>query len=432
MKSFIPVASDSHFPIQNLPYGIFRHKSGGEPRAGAAIGEFVLDLSALDSNGFFKGTAISGKNVFSQSTLNSFMALGKHVWKEVRGVIQNSLLEDNPELRSNESLRQAALLRMSDVEMCMPADIKDYTDFYSSREHAENVGTMFRGKENALMPNWLHLPVAYHGRASSLIISGTGIHRPKGQIKNESESMPKFSPSAALDFELEMGLIIGTGNRLSEPIDINNSLDHVFGMVLVNDWSARDIQKWEYVPLGPFLGKNFATSISPWIVTMDALEPFRTAGPRQNPQPLPYLKCDRDCSYDIQLEVYLQTAKSKSSARICVSNFKYLYWNICQQIAHHTVNGCNLQTGDLLASGTISGPDPSSYGSMLELTWNGKDPLKLPGGEERKFLEDGDAVSMNAFCQGSGFRIGFGEVTGKILPASSRGHSERSEESPRS
>ncbi len=417
MKSFIPVASDSHFPIQNLPYGIFRPKSGGEPRAGVAIGEFVLDLSVLDSNGLFKDTAISGNNVFSQSTLNSFMALGKNVWKEVRAEIQNSLLEDNPELRSNESLRQAALLRMSDVQTCLPVDIKNYTDFYSSREHAENVGTMFRGKENALMPNWLHLPVAYHGRASSIVISATGIHRPKGQIKNENESMPKFSPSAALDFELEMGLIIGAGNRLSESIDINNSLDHVFGMVLVNDWSARDIQKWEYVPLGPFLGKNFATSVSPWIVTMDALEPFRIAGPEQNPEPLPYLKCDGDCSYDIQLEVFLQTAKLKSRAKVCTSNFKNLYWNICQQIAHHTVNGCNLQTGDLLASGTISGPDPSSLGSMLELTWNGQNPLRLPGGEERKFLEDGDTVSMTAFCQGNGYRIGFGEVTGKILPA---------------
>jgi fumarylacetoacetase len=267
------------------------------------------------------------------------------------------------------------------------------------------------------MPNWLHLPVAYHGRASSIVTSGTGIHRPKGQIKNENDSVPKFSSSTALDFELEMGLIIGTGNGLSEPIEINNSLNHVFGMVLVNDWSARDIQKWEYVPLGPFLGKNFATSISPWIVTMDALEPFRTAGPKQNPEPLPYLKCKQDCSYNIQLEVNLQSSKQKSPAKICTSNFKYLYWNICQQIAHHTVNGCNLQTGDLLASGTISGHDPSSYGSMLELTWNGKNPLKLPGGEERKFLEDGDTVSMTAFCLGNGYRIGFGEVTGKILPA---------------
>jgi fumarylacetoacetase len=417
LKSFIPVSPDSHFPIQNLPYGIFRHKSGGEPRAGIAIGEMVLDLSVLDSNGLFNETQVVGKNVFSQNTLNSFMSLGKNTWKEIRAVVQNLLLEDNPVLRNNKSLREKSFVRIEDVQFCLPVGIGDYTDFYSSKEHAVNVGTMFRGKDNALMPNWLHLPVAYHGRASSIVTSGTDIHRPKGQIKEDNEPEPTFGPSRMLDFELETGIIIGSGNKLSDPIKINEAFDHVFGMVIVNDWSARDIQKWEYVPLGPFLGKNFATSISPWVVTMDALEPFRTAGPAQNPEPMPYLKCKENCSYNINLEVFLQTSKLSPPAKICTSNFNYLYWNICQQIAHHTVNGCNLKTGDLLASGTISGPEPSSYGSMLELTWNGKNPLKLPDGEHRKFLEDGDSVTMTAFCKGEGFRVGFGEVTGKILPA---------------
>jgi fumarylacetoacetase len=417
LKSFIPVSPDSHFPIQNLPYGIFSPKSVGKRRAGVAIGEMVLDLSVLDSNGFFNQTSAAGKNVFSQSSLNSFMSLGKNAWKELRAVIQNLLLEDNPTLRDNRPLIEKAFVKWSDVQMYLPVEIGDYTDFYSSKEHAENVGTMFRGKENALMPNWLHLPVAYHGRASSIVISGTNIRRPKGQTKDDKEPKPKFGASKMLDFELEMGLIIGNGNELGKPIDVNKVLDHVFGMVIVNDWSARDIQKWEYVPLGPFLGKNFATSISPWIVTMDALESFKTTGPVQNPEPLPYLKCKEKCSYNINLEVYLQSSNSNSPAKICTSNFNYLYWNICQQIAHHTVNGCNLKVGDLLASGTISGREPSSYGSMLELTWNGKNPLKIPGGEIRSFLEDGDEISMTAFGQGNGYRIGFGEVRGKILPA---------------
>jgi len=304
---------------------------------------------------------------------------------------------------------------MSGAELLIPVDIPDYTDFYSSREHAENVGTMFRGKENALNPNWLHLPVAYHGRASSVMVSGTDVHRPSGQTKYNNSPFPAFGPAKMLDFELEIGVIISTGNKLGESIRADDAMEHIFGMLIVNDWSARDIQKWEYVPLGPFLGKNFATSISPWIVTMDALEPFRTKGPEQNPEPLPYLRCSEACSYDITLEVYLHTSKLKS--KLCTSNFKYLYWNLCQQIAHHTVNGCNLRTGDLLASGTISGPNPSSFGSMLELSWNGKNTVKLPGNEERAFLKDGDTVTMTAYCQGDNYRIGFGEVTGTILPA---------------
>jgi fumarylacetoacetase len=306
---------------------------------------------------------------------------------------------------------------MDQVEMLLPVEIGDYTDFYSSKEHATNVGIMFRGKDNALMPNWVHLPVAYHGRSSSIVISGTSIHRPKGQTKADSEANASLGPSRQLDFELEMGFFIGGGNNLSEPIPIDKAYDHIFGMVLVNDWSARDIQKWEYVPLGPFLGKNFSTSISPWVVTMEALEPFRIAGPEQNPEPLPYLKFQGSHAYDINLDVYLETGNMTEPYKISQSNFKYLYWNILQQLAHHTVNGCNLRTGDLLASGTISGPAPDSYGSMLELAWKGEKPIKLSAGEERKFLEDGDTVIMTGYSQGDGYRVGFGEVTGKILPA---------------
>jgi fumarylacetoacetase len=297
-------------------------------------------------------------------------------------------------------------------------EIGDYTDFYSSREHATNVGIMFRGKENALMSNWLHLPVAYHGRSSSIVVSGTDIHRPCGQTKADGADQPDFGPSRSLDFELEMGCFIGPGNELGEPIPIARAADHVFGMVLVNDWSARDIQKWEYVPLGPFLGKNFGTSISPWVVPMLALEPFRTAGPNQDPVPLPYLQSKGDWAVDIHLEAYLQSPTMEKAHRICATNFKHLYWNIGQQVAHHTVNGCNLQTGDLLASGTISGPTPDSYGSLLELAWKGTKPIALPNGDMRSFLQDGDRLTITGWCQGSGYRVGFGEVTGKILPAS--------------
>jgi fumarylacetoacetase len=299
----------------------------------------------------------------------------------------------------------------------MPCLIPNYTDFYSSREHATNVGIMMRGADNALMPNWLHLPVAYHGRASSIVISGTDIVRPHGQTKADDAAAPTFGPSRSLDFELELGLLIGQGNDLGKPISTAQAPEHVFGMVLVNDWSARDVQKWEYQPLGPFLAKNFATSISPWVVTLDALEPFRIAGPKQDPEPLPYLRCQGNWSYDIQLEIWLQTAKMSAPVKISATNAKYLYWNICQQIAHHTVNGCNLQTGDLLASGTISGPTPDSLGSMLELAWKGTRPIQLPNGETRVFLQDGDRVTMTGYCQGDGYRIGFGEVTGTVLPA---------------
>ncbi|MEO8210251.1 MAG: fumarylacetoacetase [bacterium] len=416
-RAFIEVKSDSHFPIQNLPYGIFKNKKNPVARAGVAIGEFILDLSVIENKGFFNNTSIKDKKIFSSPSLNGFMALGKKAWKEVRNEIQNLLRADNPTLRDDEILRKESLISMNDAEMLMPVEIGDYTDFYSSKEHATNVGIMFRGKENALIPNWLHLPVAYHGRASSIVLSGTDIIRPKGQTKADDAELPSFGPSKLLDFELETGFFIGTGNNLGEPIPVEKADEHIFGMVLVNDWSARDIQKWEYVPLGPFLAKNFATSISPWVVTLEALEPFKTKRTEQNPKPLPYLQSKGDWVYDIKLEVGLKTEKMNENYIISKSNFKNLYWDICQQLAHHTITGCNMRTGDLLASGTISGQTKDSYGSLLELTWRGAEPIMLPDGEERKFLQDGDILTITGWCEGEGYKIGFGEVSGKILPA---------------
>lgn len=416
LKSFINVKPESHFPIQNLPYGIFKTKDKVSQRAGVAIGEYVLDLSLISSKGLLKCIS-DKKEIFSGKSLNEFMSLGKEKWHSVRIEIQDLLDERNPVLRDNEELKKECLINMSECEMCMPVEIGDYTDFYSSKEHATNVGIMFRGKENALMPNWLYLPVAYHGRSSSVVISGTEIIRPKGQTKDDDADMPVFGPSKLLDFELEMGFFIGTGNKLGEPIPVKNAADHIFGMVLVNDWSARDIQKWEYVPLGPFLAKNFATSVSPWVVTLEALEPFKAKRAKQDPEPLPYLRSSGEEAYDIKLDVSLKTVKSNKPYIISRSNFRNLYWDICQQLAHHTVTGCNMRTGDLLASGTISGPERDSCGSLLELTWKGTEPIKLPDGEERKFLLDGDTLIISGYCQGDGYIVGFGEVSGKILPA---------------
>jgi fumarylacetoacetase len=417
LRSFVPVLPTSPFPIQNLPFGIFRRRSEKRGSVGVAIGDNVLDLWLLDYHGLLDTPLLLKASVFHSNSLNELMSLGRDAWQEARSGISWLLRADNPTLRDYAWLRERALIPMSEVQMLLPAQIGDYTDFYSSREHASNVGTMLRGPENALMPNWLHLPVAYHGRASSIVVSGTDVARPRGQSKPADASAPIFGPSKSLDFELEMGMLIGPGNALGQPIPIQAAAEHIFGLVLVNDWSARDIQAWEYVPLGPFLAKNFATSISPWVVTLDALEPFRTAGPVQAPPPLPYLQSKGDWAYDIHLEVHLQTEKMDKPQRISVSNFKYLYWNMLQQLAHHTVNGCNLKPGDLLASGTISGPTPDSYGSMLELAWKGTKPVVLPNGEQRTFLQDGDRVTMTAWCQGDGYRVGFGEVTGKILPA---------------
>ena len=405
LRSFVEYTEDSNFPIQNLPYGIFEEQ--GNIRAGVRIGDLVLDLALLEKCGFFP----SLPELFNTGTLNPFLAMGRPAWTEVRKTVSRLLRDDEAELRDNSELRKKALIPAAEVAMHLPVAIGDYTDFYSSREHATNVGIMFRGKENALMPNWLHLPVAYHGRSSSVVLSGTPIRRPKGQVQIDSQENPVFTASSLLDFELEMGFFIGPGSELGHPIPVDSASDHIFGMVLVNDWSARDIQKWEYQPLGPFTAKNFATSISPWVVPLDALEPFRCNGPDQTPPPLPYLQTEGNLNYDIRLEVYLQ------NSRISSSNFKYMYWNINQQLAHHTITGCNVNPGDLMASGTISAPEEGGYGSLLELSWKGTKSIRLDNGDQRKFLQDGDTVTLTGWCQGRGYRVGFGEVTGKILPA---------------
>jgi len=418
LRSFIDVAPDSHFPIHNLPYGVFKTSASSSARIGVAIGDQVLDLSVLAEERLLSGGALGDGPVFREPTLNAFMALGRPAWTAARSALTTLLRNDEPTLRDNAGLRDAAFHLQSAVEMVLPAAIGDYTDFYSSREHATNIGIMLRGKDNALQPNWLHIPVGYHGRSSSVVISGTDVRRPKGQTKPADTDQPTFGPSRLMDFELEMGFFVGPGNTLGENIPIVSAPGHIFGMVLVNDWSARDIQAWEYVPLGPFLSKNFATSISPWVVTMDALEPFRCAGPEQtDPKPFPYLMCPDDRAYDIQLEVLLRSRKMDSPERIASSNLRYMYWNVCQQLAHHTINGCNAQPGDLYGSGTISGPEKHERGSMMELSWRGAETIHLPNGEERKFLADGDTVIMTGCCEKDGVRVGFGDVRGTLLPA---------------
>ncbi|MEY2497743.1 MAG: fumarylacetoacetase [Verrucomicrobiota bacterium] len=417
MKSFIEVAPDSHFPIQNLPFGIFKQRQDAA-RVGVAIGDFVLDLSVFEELGHFQTAEFQNRRVFSESALNTFLALGRPAWRKAREVIQHLLDAENPMLRDDAALRDRAFHPQKDVTMQLPARIGDYTDFYSSYHHAHNVGTMLRGPENALMPNWKWLPVAYHGRASSIVVSGADVRRPHGQTKPPTADAPSFGPSRSFDYELETAFFIGPGNALGEPIPIDRATDHIFGLVLMNDWSARDVQAWEYQPLGPFLAKNFCTSISPWVVTLDALEPFRKPLPPQDPEPLPYLQATNNFTYDIQLQAHLQTAAMGTPHVITRTNFQNLYWSIAQQLAHHTVNGCNLQPGDLLASGTISGATEESRGCMLELTWRGANPLTLPNGETRKWLEDGDSLSITGWAQGDGYRVGFGEVTGRVLPAS--------------
>jgi fumarylacetoacetase len=416
LRSFLPVPAESHFPIQNLPYGVFRPKGDSEPRIGVAIGELILDLGIVVEAGLL-GDVPRAWEVFTASELTPLFAAGRPTWQAARAAISRLLRADEPVLRDNTHVRDRALVPMTDVEMLLPTKIGDYTDFYSSKEHASNVGRMFRGPDKALLPNWLHVPIAYHGRASSIVISGTDLHRPGGQTNRDNAASPSFGPSQAVDFELELGYFIGPGNPLGQPIPIAEAGEHIFGFVLVNDWSARDIQQWEYVPLGPFLAKNFGTSISPWVVPFEALEPFRVTGPTLDPRPLPYLQSRGDWALDIHLEVTLQGARMDRPQRLCATNARYLYWNVSQQLAHHTVNGCNLRPGDLLATGTISGPTPDSFGSLLELAWKGTKPIPFPNGEQRTYLQDGDRVTMTGWCQGQGYRVGFGEVTGRVLPA---------------
>ncbi|XP_061101933.1 fumarylacetoacetase [Conger conger] len=414
--SFMKVDEQSDFSYHNLPYGVFSTPDNPRHRIGVAIGDQILDLSVVKS--LFSGPVLSGhQDVFDQATLNAFMGLGYEAWKEARVSLQTLLSANESVLRDDVSLRSRAFVHQSSAVMHLPAEIGDYTDFYSSRDHATNVGIMFRGKENALMPNWLRLPVGYHGRASSVVISGTPIRRPMGQMRPDPSQPPVFGPSKQLDIELEMAFLVGAGNRLGESIPIEHAHRHIFGMVLMNDWSARDIQSWEYVPLGPFLGKNFGTTISPWVVPMEALLPFAHPNAVQDPEPLPYLRHADAYTFNINLFVSLKGEAMKEAATITKSNFKYMYWTMKQQLAHHTVNGCNVRPGDLLASGTISGPDPESFGSMLELSWRGSKTIDLRGGETRTFLKDGDEVSITGYCEGNGFRVGFGTCTGRVLPA---------------
>ena len=418
LKSWVDSANstDCDFPIQNLPYGVFSTGAQEGPRVGVAIGDQVLDLSLLESERLIETG--SQEPVFARPALNAFMALGPDVWDRVRARLSGLLSQDEAALRDNAELQNKALTPLADATLHLPFEVKGYTDFYASREHATNVGRMFRGEENALMPNWLHLPVAYNGRASTVVVSGTDIRRPAGQIKPKGSEAPVFSACRKLDFELEMGAIVGTGNPMGESVTVGRAQQMIFGYVLLNDWSARDIQVWEYQPLGPFLAKVFATTISPWVVTRAALEPFRVSGPEQDPRPLPYLRQSEANNYDLHLEVALTTKGSSRASVITRTNFKHMYWSTAQQLAHHAIGGCAMQTGDLLGSGTISGKSRDSCGSLLELTWNGETPLKLDGGETRSFLEDGDTVTFSGRAQGRSYRVGFGECSGTILPAS--------------
>ena len=411
LKSWVAVPHGSDFPIQNLPFGIFK-TSYSEGRVGVRIGNHVLDLAAVHNLGFLSELNYETKD-FSSNYLNSMMKKGKQATTELRNRISELLNVENSEMQEKAD---QVLIPVDDVIMQMPIQIGDYTDFYSSKEHATNVGMMFRDPANALLPNWLWIPVGYHGRASSVILSGQDIHRPKGQIKPDPNADPIFAPSRQVDFELEMAFITFEGKTLGESISTTEAEDFIFGLCLFNDWSARDIQAWEYVPLGPFLAKNFASSISPWIVTLDALQPYAVETVEQSPEVLSYLKFEGKKSYDVHLEVALQPENS-SETTICKSNFKYMYWNMAQQLAHHTVNGCNVRCGDLMGSGTISGSTPDSYGSMLELAWRGTKPLTMNDGSERKFILDNDTVIMRGHCEANGIRIGFGEVSAKILPA---------------
>jgi fumarylacetoacetase len=412
-KSWLEVAIDSDFPIQNIPFGVFLTREN-VVTVGTRIGNYAIDLGALQQLNYFEDIELTD-DMFMQDTLNDFISDGKKTWRLVRNRIAAIFDAKNPKLRDNEKHRKVVIFNIDEVEMQLPVLIGDYTDFYSSKEHATNVGMMFRDPENALLPNWLHLPVGYHGRSSSIIPSGIPVHRPMGQTLPVGETSPVFGPSRLIDFELETAFITTDVNVMGENIPIHEAEDYIFGMVLLNDWSARDIQKWEYVPLGPFLAKNFASSISPWIVTMDALEPFRTKSPKQEPMPLTYLQQKGKNAFDINLEVAIQPEKGEPTV-VSRTNFKYMYWTMSQQLAHHTSNGCRVNSGDMMGSGTISGPTPDSFGSMLELTWGGKNPIKLKDGTERKFINDYDTVIMKGFCHNSNVRIGFGEVSSQLLP----------------
>ena len=410
LKSWVTVPENSDFPIQNIPFGIFKAKDGNVGVA-TRIGDTVIDLFKVGQFDYFS----IDPAVFNSNKLNQFIRLGKQTTRTVRNEISAVFNANNQEAENNDALKEA-LYNINDVEMLMPVEVGDYTDFYSSEQHAYNVGCMFRDPNNALLPNWKYIPVGYHGRASSIIASGIPIHRPKGQQKPNDDAPPVFGPCKLLDFELEVAFVTYDGKPLGESISTKEADDYIFGMCLFNDWSARDIQKWEYVPLGPFLAKNFASSISPWIVTLDALEPFRTESTVQDPEVFDYLKFEGNKNIDINLQVAIQPEGTEETV-VSNSNYKYMYWNMNQQLAHHTINGCNIKAGDMMASGTISGNDESAYGSMLEISWKGTKSVTMADGTERKFIADNDTVIMRGHSEKDGVRVGFGEVVTKVLPS---------------
>lgn len=412
-KTWIETTPNTDFPVQNIPFGVFLTRDD-IITIGTRIGDTAIDLGALHQLGYFEGIPLTD-DIFLQDSLNDFISDGKKTWRLVRNRIAEIFDETNEALKNNIEHRKIVLFALNEIEMQLPVNIGDYTDFYSSIEHATNVGKMFRDPDNALLPNWLHMPVGYHGRSSSIIPSGIPVHRPQGQKLINGEENPIFGPSRLVDFELEMAFITTNANHLGEPIPVEEAEDYIFGLVLFNDWSARDIQKWEYVPLGPFLGKSFASSMSPWIVTLDALEPYRVAGPKPIKEQFPYLQYSGKKSFDINLEVAIQPENTTETV-VGKTNFKYMYWNMAQQLAHHTINGCPINSGDMMGSGTISGPTEDSYGSMLELSWRGEKPVQLNEGGSRKFIDDNDTVIMRGHCEKNGVRIGFGEVSTKLLP----------------
>ncbi|MCL4117774.1 UNVERIFIED_CONTAM: hypothetical protein GTU68_045107 [Idotea baltica] len=414
LKSWIDVKENSDFPIQNIPFGIFKTDSKSD-RIGTIIGDTIIDIKALNELGYFDKLGFD-TDCLNDSLLNNFLSLTIKEWRALRQAISDLFVNSNSTLQNNQTHKEKVLVSDNEVTMVMPVKIGDYTDFYASKEHATNFGTMFRDPSNALLPNWLHLPVGYHGRSSSIITSGQDIYRPKGQTRPDIEQPPVYGPCKLLDFELEVGYLTGQGKPMGDSITTAEADDYIFGLVLFNDWSARDIQKWEYVPLGPFLGKSFASSISSWIVTLDALLPFRVPAPVQEVEVLPYLQYEGDKSIDLNLQAIIKTENGDENV-VTNSNFKYMYWTMQQQLAHHTVNGCNINAGDMLASGTISGPTPDSYGSMIELSWKGTKPLTMKDGTERKFIADNDTIIMRGYCQNNDVRIGFGEVNNKVLPA---------------
>jgi len=414
MNTWLSVSEDSDFSIHNIPFGI-ASASKDAPFVASILGTYVINCKALCELGYFSVQGLTAE-VFSQAALNDFISLGKQVTGEVRKQIISIFTDAAHPLATDHSLQKQVLFQVESVTMHMPVKVPNYTDFYSSIDHATNVGKMFRDPANALLPNWKHLPVGYHGRASSITVSGTPFHRPKGQVKPQDAELPKFAPTGLLDFELEVAFITGKNTSLGDSVSTAQAEEYIFGLVLFNDWSARDIQTWEYVPLGPFLAKNFNSTISPWVVTLEALEPFRISGPVQDPPVLPYLLCAAPHHFDVELEVYIQPSGAPAT-RVCHSNYKYLYWNFAQQLAHQTVNGCNICVGDMYASGTISGPDKESFGSMLEITWRGAQPIRLSDGSERKFINDGDTVILRGFGNKNGIRVGFGEAASRVLPA---------------